>query len=59
MTTKNAPPSDALKSMTHADQDRERLRELLLDGAASKATSAIDDSYFSSLKRLVRHSQSE
>ena len=58
MTTENMPP-DALKSLSRADPDRDRLRELLLNGAASKATSAVDDSYFSRLKNRARHTESK
>ena len=58
MTTENTPP-DALKSLSGGDPDRERLRELLLDGAASKATSAVDASYFSRLKDRARHAESK
>ena len=32
-----------------ADQDREGLCKLLLDGAASKPTASVDESYFSDL----------
>ena len=58
MTMENTPP-DALKSLSCAYADRERLRELLLDGGASKAASAVDDSYFSRLRNRVRQAKSK
>ena len=53
MGTLKIPPPDTL-----ADQGRLRLRELLLAGAASKATSAVDDSYFNGHKSRVGHAKS-
>jgi hypothetical protein len=38
-------------SAIRKDQDRQRLRELLLAGAASKPTKAVDQDYFESLRR--------
>jgi len=35
------------------DQDRQRLRELLLAGAASKPTGVADQRYFESLRKRV------
>jgi antitoxin ParD1/3/4 len=55
----SATSSEYVRELICADQDRICLRELLLDGAASEATAAVDDSYFDSLKRRVRHAESK
>ncbi|MGZ5904712.1 MAG: type II toxin-antitoxin system ParD family antitoxin [Reyranella sp.] len=52
-----ATSSEYVRELIRADQDRERLRKLLLDGAASKSTAAIDDSYFSGLRSRIRHAK--
>ena len=49
--------SEYVRELIRADQDRERLRKLLLDGAASKSTAAIDDSYFSGLRSRIRQAK--
>jgi antitoxin ParD1/3/4 len=49
-----ATSSEYVRELIRADQDRERLRKLLLDGAASKSTAAVDDSYFSGLRSRIR-----
>jgi len=54
-----ATSSDYVCELNRADQDRERLRKLLLDGAASKATTAVDDGYFDSLRSQVHRVKSE
>jgi antitoxin ParD1/3/4 len=46
--------SEYVRELIRADQDRQRLRDLLLDGAASPATMAADDAYFNSLRDRVR-----
>lgn len=51
--------SDYVCELIRADQDRVRLRGHLLDGAASKATAAVDESYFSSLRNRARRTESE
>jgi len=54
-----ATSSEYVRELIRADQDRERLRKLLLDGAASKSTAAIDDSYFSGLRRRIRQAKAK
>jgi antitoxin ParD1/3/4 len=54
-----ATSSEYVRELIRADQDRERLRELLLDGAASKATDPIDESYFDGLRNRVRQAKSK
>jgi antitoxin ParD1/3/4 len=46
--------SEYVRELIRADQDRQRLRKLLLDGAASPATAAADEAYFSGLRARVR-----
>lgn len=45
--------SEYVRELIRADQDRQRLRKLLLDGAASPATTAADEAYFSDLRDRV------
>jgi antitoxin ParD1/3/4 len=45
--------SEYVRELIRADQDRQRLRKLLLDGAASPATGAVDEAYFRSLKSRI------
>jgi antitoxin ParD1/3/4 len=52
-----ATSSEYVRELIRADQDRERLRKLLLDGAASKSTAAVDDSYFSGLRSRIRQTK--
>ena len=52
-----ATSSEYVRELIRADQDREGLRKILLDGAASKATPAVDQSYFSSLRNRVRQAK--
>jgi antitoxin ParD1/3/4 len=52
-----ATSSEYVRELIRADQNRERLRKLLLDGAASKSTAAIDDSYFSGLRSRIRQAK--
>ncbi len=54
-----ATSSEYVRELIRADQDRERLRELLLDGAASKATAAVDEKYFSGLRNRVRQAKNK
>jgi antitoxin ParD1/3/4 len=37
------------------DRDGQRLRRMLLDGAASARTAPVDDTYFDRLRERVRH----
>lgn len=46
--------SEYVRELIRKDQDRQRLRELLLAGAASKPTRAVDQGYFESLRKRVR-----
>jgi antitoxin ParD1/3/4 len=52
-----ATSSEYVRELIRADQDREGLRQLLLEGAASKTTTAVDESYFSDLRSRVRQAQ--
>jgi antitoxin ParD1/3/4 len=54
-----ATSSEYVRELIRADQDRERLRKLLLDGAASKSTAAVDEGYFSGLRNRVRQAKSK
>jgi antitoxin ParD1/3/4 len=49
--------SEYVRELIRADQDRQRLRNLLLEGAASPPTEAADEKYFSRLKNRVRHAR--
>jgi len=46
--------SEYVRELIRADQDRQRLRKLLLDGAASRVTAAADEAYFRGLRARVR-----
>ena len=48
--------SEYVRELIRRDQDRERLRALLLEGAASPPTDPVDDAYFDELRsRVTRH----
>jgi antitoxin ParD1/3/4 len=49
--------SEYVRELIRADQDRQRLRKLLLDGAASPATAAADEAYFAGLRSRVRRAK--
>jgi len=49
--------SEYVRELIRTDQDRQRLRDLLLDGAASPATAAADDAYFNGLRDRVRQAK--
>ena len=49
--------SEYVRELIRADQDRQRLRKLLLDGAASPATAAADEAYFSGLRTRARRAK--
>lgn len=49
--------SEYVRDLIRADQDRQRLRQLLLDGAASPATETADDAYFARLRKRVRQAK--
>jgi toxin ParE1/3/4 len=42
-----------MSGLIRADQDRQRLRDLLLDCAASPATAVADDAYFTGLRERI------
>ena len=46
--------SEYVRDLIRHDQDRERLRGLLFDGASSAPGPVADDSYFASLRDSVR-----
>lgn len=45
--------SEYVRELIRRDQDRLRLRELLLVGAASPETAPADDAYFENLRRGI------
>ena len=46
--------SDYVRNLIRRDQDRQRLRTLLLDGAASSPGPVADDAYFAGLRGRLR-----
>ena len=46
--------SEYICELIRKDQDRQRLRHLLLDGAASPPAVAVDSDYFDRLRKTVR-----
>lgn len=46
--------SEYVRELIRRDQDRQRLRELLLEGAASPQTAPADAAYFDSLRARAR-----
>ena len=50
--------SEYIRELIRADRDRQNLRTLLLDGAASPATAAADEGYFDSLRNRARRAAS-
>ena len=46
--------SEYVRELIRRDQDRQHLRELLLDGAASAPTAPVDTGYFEGLRERVR-----
>ena len=48
--------SEYVRALIRRDQDRHRLRSLLLDGAASAPGASADDSYFAGLRHRIRAS---
>jgi antitoxin ParD1/3/4 len=51
--------SEYVRELIRADKDRERLRKLLLDGAASTTATVANDQYFSGLRSRVRQAESK
>ncbi|HEY1887060.1 MAG TPA: type II toxin-antitoxin system ParD family antitoxin [Roseiarcus sp.] len=52
-----ATSSEYVRELIRIDQDRQRLRHLLLEGAESPATPAADDSYFDGLRNRARQAE--
>ncbi|MDB5482540.1 MAG: hypothetical protein JWO83_3593 [Caulobacteraceae bacterium] len=46
--------SEYVRELIRNDQDRQRLRGLLLEGAASAPTAPVDRTYFDGLRERVR-----
>jgi len=46
--------SEYVRELIRKDQERQRLRRLLLAGAASRPAAAADDAYFDGLRRRLR-----
>ena len=46
--------SEYVRDLIRKDQERARLRELLLDGAASQPAGVADPAYFDNLRKSVR-----
>jgi antitoxin ParD1/3/4 len=46
--------SEYVRELIRRDQDRQHLRELLLEGAASAPTAPVDAGYFEGLRKQVR-----
>ncbi|PZU77968.1 MAG: type II toxin-antitoxin system ParD family antitoxin [Rhizobium sp.] len=45
--------SEYVRELIRKDQDRQHLRQLLLDGAASEPTAPVDAAYFDTLRERV------
>jgi antitoxin ParD1/3/4 len=54
-----ATGSEYVRELIRIDQDRQRLRGLLLEGAESPATVAADDTFFNGLRDRVRQTKSK
>jgi antitoxin ParD1/3/4 len=52
-----ATSSEYVRELIRIDQDRQRLRDLLLEGAESPATAAVDHSYFDGLRNRARQAK--
>lgn len=46
--------SEYVRELIRRDQDRQQLKQLLLDGAASPLTPPVDAAYFDSLRQRAR-----
>ena len=51
--------SEYVRELIRADQDRQRLRKLLLAGAASTATATVDEAYFGRLRSRARNAKTK
>jgi len=45
--------SEYIRDLVRKDQDRQGLRQLLLDGASSAPTASVDEAYFEDLHKRV------
>jgi antitoxin ParD1/3/4 len=54
-----ATSSEYVRELIRIDQDRQRLRGLLLAGAESPATLAADDDFFNGLRDQVRQAKNK
>ncbi len=52
-----ATSSEYVRELIRKDQERQRLRGLLLDGAASPQTAPVDGNYFDGLRDRVRRNE--
>ena len=52
-----ATSSEYVRELIRVDQDRQRLRDLLLEGAESPPTAAADDAFFDGLRDRVRQAK--
>jgi antitoxin ParD1/3/4 len=46
--------SEYVRELIRADEDRQKLRNMLLDGAASLAEGTAEEAYFAELRKRVR-----
>ncbi len=51
--------SEYVRALIRADQDWQRLRDLMLEGAASQAAAVADDAYFDGLRDRVQQTQAK
>ena len=51
--------SEYIRELIRRDQDRQRLRQLLLDGAASPLGPPVDSAYFQGLRERARGQEAE
>ncbi|MCY1278431.1 putative addiction module antidote protein [compost metagenome] len=49
--------SEYVRELIRKDQDRQRLRNLLLEGAASAPAAPADETYFAALRNRVRNAE--
>lgn len=49
--------SEYVRELIRRDQDRQRLRDLLLEGAASPAAEVADETYFKALRDRISRSR--
>ena len=49
--------SEYVRELIQRDQERQHLRGLLLEGAASPATAPVDEAYFAELRARVRNAK--